>query len=316
MAFRKSKWIPGTHGDQPVSDAARSALRLRLDSVSHFLPLAALAPEEDLEYVHQLRVSTRRAAAALETFRALLPKDERKWIARRLREARKAAGLARDLDVLEQRLVAACGDNGSTGLHALVDLVRRERAAAQPALYRAHKRLRNRKFPRRARALAREARYRKKGDEPGLGAFAREALRAAVAGAFDPVRGGFADAESLHRFRIDVKGLRYAMELFAGAFPQDFRREVYRQVAELQQHLGDVNDHHATGATYEVWRSAASGALGVALDLELERERQAMQAARASFDMWWAAHGSDLERAILRYLDGGPSSTTAERATA
>lgn len=314
MAFRKSKWIPNTHGDLPVSAAARSALRLRLDSVCHFLPLAALAAEEDLEYVHQLRVSTRRGAAALDTFRKLLPKEERKWVVRRLREARRAAGLARDLDVLEERLVAACGDNGSSGLHAMVDLVRRDRRAAQPALFRAHKRLHRRKFARRARKLSRKARWRGKPDEPGLGDFARAVLREDVATAFDPVRAGFADYESLHNFRIQVKALRYAMELFAGAFPQDFRREAYRQVAELQQHLGDVNDHHTTAATYERWRTSATGPLAVALGQEIEREQQALVAARDRFDAWWSAHGHDLEQAILRFLDGGPSPANAERA--
>jgi CHAD domain-containing protein len=316
MAFRKSKWIPGTHGDQPVSAAARNALRLRLGSVCHFLPLAALAAEEDLEYVHQLRVSTRRAAAALDTFRKLLPRRERKWVQRRLREARRAAGQARDLDVLEQRLTAACGDNGSSGLHTLVDLVRRDRLAAQPALFRAHKRLHRRKFSRRTRQLSRQARWRRKAEEPGLGAFARAALRESVATAFDPVRSGFSDYDSLHRFRIAIKGLRYGMELFAGAFPQDFRREAYRQVAELQQYLGEVNDHHATAAAYGRWRISADGPLASALDQEIEREQRALVAARERFDAWWSVHGHDLEQAILRFLDGGPTATSPERASA
>ena len=316
MAFRKSKWIPGTHGEQPVGDAARSALRLRLDSVSHFLPLAALAAEEDLEYVHQLRVSTRRAAAALATFRKLLPKSRRKWVAHRLREARKAAGHARDLDVLEARLVATCGDNGDHGLHSLIDLVRRERTAAQPDLFRAHKRLRRGEFTKYARKLARKARWRGKGAEPGLGEFARASLRQSVEAAFGLTRQGFADDQALHQFRIAIKALRYEMELLAGAFPQDFRREAYRQVAELQQYLGEVNDHYTTAAAYARWQASASSTLARALEQELEHEQKALAAARARFDLWWAAQGHGLEQAILRYLGGGPSPANTERASA
>jgi CHAD domain-containing protein len=317
MAFRKSKWIPGTHGEQPVGAAARSALRLRLDSVWHYLPLAALAPHEDVEHVHQLRVATRRAAAALRTFRRLLPEGRRCWIKRRLRQVRQGAGPARDLDVLEQRLVATCGDNGASGLRSLLDLVRRERAATQPALVEAYDLLRRKRFSRKSRKLARKARWRDRAQpEPSLAAFAKASLREAVAAAFSPVRQGFVDYDALHRFRIAIKRLRYAMELFAGAFPQDFRRDVYRQVAELQQMLGEVNDHHTTAAAYGRWRHQAEEPLAAALDREIEREQQALVAARNKFDAWWFERGHCLEEAILRFLDGGPAESPAERASA
>jgi CHAD domain-containing protein len=65
--------------------------------------LAAKKSADDIEYVHQLRVATRRASAAVQIFAELLPKRKSRLINRRLRELRQAAGEARDLDVLGER---------------------------------------------------------------------------------------------------------------------------------------------------------------------------------------------------------------------
>ena len=51
-------------------DVARRALDARLDLVGHYLPRAADAADET-ENVHQLRVATRRAMAAMQIFDAL-----------------------------------------------------------------------------------------------------------------------------------------------------------------------------------------------------------------------------------------------------
>ncbi len=55
------KWIPGLKIDTPVVDAAHQVLSVRLKVIQHYLPHAAEKPEEDVEYVHQLRVGSRRA---------------------------------------------------------------------------------------------------------------------------------------------------------------------------------------------------------------------------------------------------------------
>ena len=61
----EGKWINGLTPDMPVADAARVVLAARFEVVRQYLPLAAAKPYEDVEYVHQLRVGTRRAGAAL-----------------------------------------------------------------------------------------------------------------------------------------------------------------------------------------------------------------------------------------------------------
>jgi hypothetical protein len=69
MASKQNrKWIPGIDPEEPVTSAAGRTLEARLAQVSHYAPLAATRSAETTEYVHQLRVATRRAAAALRVF--------------------------------------------------------------------------------------------------------------------------------------------------------------------------------------------------------------------------------------------------------
>ena len=70
---------------------------------------------------------------------------------------------------------------------------------------------------------------------------AHDSIRPIVAAFFDVFPGPIADDE-LHKFRIAGKDLRYAMELLAGAFPPEFRKELYPTMSELQDKLGRIND--------------------------------------------------------------------------
>ena len=62
------KWISGLHGIMPVGAAAQLVLGNRLAVVRDRLPAAVFQSHLDVEHVHQLRVGTRRAGAALRIF--------------------------------------------------------------------------------------------------------------------------------------------------------------------------------------------------------------------------------------------------------
>src|SRR5947207_7232285 len=98
------KWIGDLGGEMPMPAAARRVLDVRLRSVSERLPLALFHAEEDREHVHQLRVSTRRAGAAVRIFTECLPNKNRRTMARALKRIRRAAGAARDWDVFQQMI--------------------------------------------------------------------------------------------------------------------------------------------------------------------------------------------------------------------
>src|SRR4051794_33720985 len=95
----EGKWISDLKPQSPLAEAARHVLFVRLQVVKDHLPRATLEADRDIEYVHQLRVGTRRADAALRIFKACLPKKVHRKARRRLRKLRRAAGAARDWDV-------------------------------------------------------------------------------------------------------------------------------------------------------------------------------------------------------------------------
>src|SRR5690242_19116005 len=94
-----SKWIGGLTPDMPVHKAAEHVLEVRLGAVAYHLPLALEQAHEDPEHIHDLRVSTRRAAAALRIFADCLPAKVHKSSKKYLRRLRRSAGQARDADV-------------------------------------------------------------------------------------------------------------------------------------------------------------------------------------------------------------------------
>src|SRR5947209_2449342 len=93
------KWISGLRPHMPVAEAARRVLTARLGAVLDRLPAAVEHADEDVEHVHQLRVGTRRAAAAVRIFAECLPSRLHRQTRRALRAVRRAAGAARDWDV-------------------------------------------------------------------------------------------------------------------------------------------------------------------------------------------------------------------------
>lgn len=100
---RGSKWIAGISSGQTVCEVASRVLDARLKAVCHALPLAAEKSEDDVEHVHRLRISVRRAVEAVRVFAALIPEVEMGSLRDRLRRIRRAADEARNWDVMTDR---------------------------------------------------------------------------------------------------------------------------------------------------------------------------------------------------------------------
>ena len=99
LVMAAGKWIADLSSEASYLDAARHVLTVRLETVRHFLESIRAQVDQDPEYVHQLRVSTRRAKAALDVFKNCLPKKAGRRIRKSLKEFRCAAGAVRDWDV-------------------------------------------------------------------------------------------------------------------------------------------------------------------------------------------------------------------------
>ncbi|HEX4610035.1 MAG TPA: CHAD domain-containing protein [Urbifossiella sp.] len=252
----EGKWIHGLSPGMPVADAARVALAARLEVVRQYLPLAASRPYENVEYVHQLRVGTRRAGAALRVFGTCLPRKHLRAAKQSLRGLRRAAGDARDWDVFLLALAAARGDDPADrpAFDFLAGYALGERSAAQTRLAAAADDVGPR-FAADTAVLPGHVRPPRGADAPAtFGDLAAEQMTALFAEFARAVSADPAGPDALHQLRILGKRVRYAMELFAPCFTDAFRTELYRAVVALQEALGEVQDAAVGRARLEALR--------------------------------------------------------------
>ncbi|MCC7476457.1 MAG: CHAD domain-containing protein [Pirellulales bacterium] len=296
-----AKWIEGLAADCTVEEAARRSVGPRLSSVVHLLPLAAHLAGEDVEHVHRLRVATRRATAALKLYCHVFPKKRVRWMKRRLRAIRRAAGDARDLDVLAARLTREYGQ----AVAPILTHIARERAAVQPVIVEVADLCRsNDQFVRKVAGLLRKL----DGDtgdrcsqvSSDFGQWAREQFGRVTKDFLAVMPNETSTAAELHQFRIRAKAVRYVIELVADVLDADLRKRAYPVVEELQERLGNVQDHVAAIERCRGWREATQDdTLREALvELTLAEERKMTDSIRA-YHEWWNA---DRARGIVSVL--------------
>jgi CHAD domain-containing protein len=291
----EGKWIDGLTPDLPLPKAARRVLEVRLQVVRHYLPLAVHESERDPEHVHQLRVGTRRAGAALRIFRDCLPDKLRKNLKHVLRTVRRAAGAARDWDVflldLQQRMKERPTQE-RPGLQFLAGWALGQRMTAQTELEAAG----SDHLDNLGRLSGEAAASAGDPDDakatlldlarPTLARLLRELDAAAAA--------DLTDYANLHQVRIAGKRLRYAMEVFADCFGPTFRGELYPSVEQVQEILGRANDSHvATGRLTALRERLRRGWLGEWKTLRpgfeglLRFHQRRLPQERHRFLKWW-----------------------------
>ena len=283
------KWIDGISPDGNVVDAARASLSARLTAVAYWLPLAAYHADQDVEHVHRLRVSTRRAVAALKLYRDWLPNKKRRWVKKQLKKTRRAAGDARDLDVLAERIKSDLGDKAAPVLAEVKEL----RDAAQPGLLDVAEKYRhNDRFVRQVGKLLDGIRPpHEKGETatpPRFGDWAKQRLAQIADEFFRVVPSNGADTKALHQFRIQAKAVRYAIELLAPAFGPEMRDETYTVVEELQERLGKIQDCVAGAAHLRKWsRETHDAVTSEQYDALASQQDAQLAESIAKFQNWW-----------------------------
>jgi CHAD domain-containing protein len=241
------KWINDLGPSVPLTEAAKRVLCVRLEVVRAGLPLAVTESERDPEHVHQLRVGSRRADAALRLFRSCLPRKVYRAIRGHLRRLRRAAGAARDWDVFVLDLTARRQkqpEREQPGFDFLIGYALGQRAAAQVQL----EAVAAEEGPALAAALLDIDYHVHESNELGASAtlldLARLLLGERLTALDKAASGDLNDYSHLHQVRIAGKRLRYAMEVFADCFGPVFREAIYPRVEELQEILGRANDSH------------------------------------------------------------------------
>jgi CHAD domain-containing protein len=276
----------------PATRLAKLALHDYLLSVMNLLQLAVENWEHDIEYVHQLRVATRRAGAALRVFKEFLPRARRRWMAKKLRRIRRHAGLARDLDVLARRLRHGhdrSENHAEPGKHTrLLSHVKSLRRRMQKPLSKDLRELKRKRFKAKVRRLVGKVGWRQAGPEEAVSAVASRSLQPLVFQFFSVSQEDLTDPCTLHRLRICGKRLRYGLELFSGGFDPAVRDKVFPVFIDLQRRLGDINDHVTAQALFQRCRNESAE--------EFERDRfeelaaaetREIRCATRTFNQWW-----------------------------
>jgi CHAD domain-containing protein len=256
------KWVAGISGKQSVKKNARRILGSRLFTVLHWLPLAAHHSSEDVEYVHQLRVATRRAVEAVRMFSNLFSDSTCAEVKAKLRAIRSAAGEARNLDVLMSSFLnSAEGLKEDDACRDIAAAIRERRSAAQQPIVAIEKKLLAEKFDRQIESMLNEIRSGdnnkfKRSYGPNAGSF----LKPSVNRFLNAAKADLSDDEALHKLRIETKKLRYSMEHVAPVFKPRFRNEIYHEISSLQDLLGAVNDRAMATTVLANWITSTDDA--------------------------------------------------------
>lgn len=205
---------------------------------------------DDIEYVHRMRVASRRLRSALPQFLECFgKKDSQRWL-RQIRDITRALGAARDTDVQLDALQKFAANNPDpiqrTGLRRLMLRLAQRRSDLQHGVTAALDQLENSgalaKMEKQLTPLL-DQRERVYLYTPYLYLRGYEAIRQHLAEllAYEPFVEQAECITELHAMRIAAKRLRYTMELFASIYPGELKGPL-GSVKKVQEQLGDLHD--------------------------------------------------------------------------
>ena len=213
----------------------------------------------DHEDVHQFRVATRRLRSDLHTFGQLLDQRRTAWLRDELKWLGSEVGLARDIDVLSERLHAQMDDLGPNHSRAVRALSQRLDESIAAARQHVEACLSSERYVALLDALVdsthdESLECTEFGDTLARDMFV-ELVRSPwrkLKKAADALGPDSADTD-FHAVRIRAKRARYAAEAVAQVYGREVRRFA-RAVADVQSVLGD---HQDTAVAEEWLRRAA-----------------------------------------------------------
>ncbi|NND98498.1 MAG: CHAD domain-containing protein [Pirellulaceae bacterium] len=279
-----------------VADAALTIDR-QLQAVAQSLDEIVSHTAATVRQIHRLRISTRRATATLNLYQDWLPAKERLWMRSSLRRIRRAAGEARDMDVLLKRYARK---NRRRQRKVFAADCKRERRRAVRRLSRVGKQIvRTGKYTRRQNKLVsafRTSLITALQIRTGRRENWQETVQNFLRRSHEPTD----SLKSLHRLRVKAKGVRYVLELVDIADIQPQRKDALEVLGEIQKQLGTVNDHEVARRFFKLCRKRTSDAKDrKTLKGLIQRERRKRDDAIADFRKWWCPAALESFRAVL-----------------
>lgn len=293
---------------KPLAERVVETLGSRLARVGDLLDRVAKDPTP--KHVHQLRVATRRAQAALD---ATAPQRGRK-LRRKLSKIRRKAGEVRSLDVAIEWLNGRLDYSGGAVAFALGTLCAQRRTEADRLRRWASDKRRARlraAISDRLDAVSKQVAGRSD-------AHCVKVLLEAAAAAQEQVLQGAEQAsqrpsvEATHTVRLAVKRLRYlAAFVLEAAGENEPRASALNELAELQEAMGQRCDAAERAALLRaVGLQAAQAGAAQRLVEELERwlgglEEQSAPTLREALDQWpcWVQRLQSAAKAVRSSLE-------------
>ncbi|MFP4541650.1 MAG: CHAD domain-containing protein [Opitutales bacterium] len=267
---------------------------------------AGIIADVDTEFLHDFRVHLRRMRSLLALLPGVWPKAETRALRGQLGNLARATNRLRDLDVqlLEERsLEAQVPASLRDGLAMLFERLRSERKREYRAVAR---RLRAAQTQRELAALEErltepDARPAGKHAERPVAILAEGAVEQrlhALREAGEALEASAPEA-AVHALRIEVKRLRYVIELLAPCFAAS-PKPLVKRLKALQDSLGAFNDACVRQALLTPWLAAADPPLAASLGALLALAEEEKEARRAEVPARWAVFAKAVRTAPPR----------------
>jgi CHAD domain-containing protein len=233
--------------DEPLALAGRVYMAKQACKLYKRLP-GALAGD-DPYHIHQARVATRRLRASLQATASAYRQTSVKQLRKQLRKLARALGAVRDRDVLLLRIrndVAQLPEAERAPLHAAIERVQHERDQVHSKLVAELHHKRTATLLQNLNDFLLSPLEDVQADDNSLPLLVRHYAGSTIWQRYEAVRHfetavPHASATQLHMLRIACKHLRYTLELFEPALPQE-AQDMIKRVTAMQEHLGNLHD--------------------------------------------------------------------------
>jgi CHAD domain-containing protein len=240
---------PGIKPEDPLAEAGRKILRHQFAAMLEHERGTRIG--DDIEELHDMRVAVRRMRVCFEIFEGIFTKKAIRRHRQGLREAGRALGRVRDMDVFMEKAERYLESLDGGESEALAPLMRhweeqRESARQKMLAYlRSHKYLEfledfNTFVHSKGRGVKQREGLSEGGDQVQHAAPRMIYTRFGTVRAYEPLLDE-ASIEQLHQLRIEFKRLRYTVEYFREVLGSQ-SETVIKTIKEVQDHLGDLND--------------------------------------------------------------------------
>jgi CHAD domain-containing protein len=278
-----------------ITDAARQTLDHALGTVADRLENVLGTSNRRRQHIHDLRVATRRATAALNLFRDSLPKRVRTDVRGTLRALRQSAGAARDWDVLLQQLtkkIRHADAPDAPTLDMLAGYALAHRTLTETALEQAGRQCPPHHLKKLQTRVAEAVRWKRKA-QPTLGDFALPLIGDLVKGFNRLADRPNPEWSMLHEVRIAGKRLRYTLEVVTGCCDKAVTEQIMPALERLQDILGDINDSLHTAqflrdllTSMQATAPTAAQRYKSVLTRQITEQQERMLLGREAFTTW------------------------------